>query len=102
MLIGEPLGESVEKADKVARECAFVFVNSFALRAVAVGEIAVVLAHRNHVFAGICLENRVDLRSSHLKHLGIGQTPLAGMAGAALTVDKRVIFGVRLAVAVGR
>ena len=88
LLVGESLGKAVHKANEVAREGAFVFVYCLTFGAVTIGEVAVVLAHRNHICAGIGAKNRVDLRCSRLKHFGIGQAPLAGMPGAALAIDK--------------
>ena len=88
LLVREAFGKTVDKVDKVARERAFIFVYLLAFWAVAVGVVAVVLAHRNHCFARVGAENRVDLCCSSLKHGWIGQTPLAGVARAAFAIDK--------------
>ena len=101
-LVRESLGESVEESDVVAGRSAFIFFDSLAFRACAMGEVAVVLAYRDHLEVRICLEDGVQFLHNCVEHGRIGQTPLAVMAWTALPVDERIVFRMGLAVFVRR
>ena len=98
LLVGEALGELVDKADKIARGGTLVLLYLGAGLAVALGVVAVVLAYANHLHAGVGLEDRVYLLHGQLVDLRIGETPLAVASRAALAVDERIVFGVLLAI----
>ena len=94
LLVGEAVGQPVQEVDEAARRPALALVERPTRGAGAVGEVAVVLAHRDRVHPGVGPEDRVDLRADHLEELGIGQTPLARLARTPLAVDEGVVFGV--------
>lgn len=73
LLVGEAVGQSVQEVDEAARRPALALVERPARGAGAVGEVAVVLAHRDRVHPGVGPEDRVDLRADHLEELGIGR-----------------------------
>lgn len=98
LLVGEALGQAVEEAYVAAGRRTLVLVHLAALWALAVGVVAVVLTYRNHVLIGVSLEYRVDAVGYYLEDVGVGEAPLAVVAGTSFAVDERVVFGVRLAI----
>ena len=98
LLVGEALGELVQEADVVARRRPLILVHPLALLATAVGEVAVVLADGDDVHPRVGLEDRIHLGRNQLQHLGVGQTPLAGLSRSALSIDEGVVFGMLPAV----
>lgn len=102
LLVGETVGQAVQEMDQTPRRTPLALIESPAPRARAVGEVAVVLAHRDRVHPGIGPEDGVDLRADHFEEFGIGQTPLARLARTPLSVDEGVVFGMALSVDVRR
>ena len=98
LLVGEAFCQAVEEAYVAAGRRTLVLVHLAALGALAVGVVAVVLTYRNHVLLGVGLEYRVDAVGYDLEDVGIGEAPLAVVAGTSFAVDERVVLGVRLAV----
>ena len=98
LLVGEAFSQAVEEAYVAAGRRTLVLVHLAALWALAVGVVAVVLTYGYHVLRRVSLEYRVDAVGYNLEDVGIGETPLAVVAGTTLAVDERVVLGVRLAV----
>ena len=97
-LVGETLGQLVHEAHQVARRRTLVLVHGLALGAGALRVVAVVLAHRDELHAGIGLEDAVNLGGHQFKYLGIGQAPLAVGTRVAHAVEEGVILGMSLAI----
>ena len=98
LLIGESFGQAVDKTDERSSRRALVGIDLAALGALAVGVVAVVLAHTDHLHAGMGAEDGIYLLHSEPEDIRIGQAPLAMLAGAALPIDIRIILGMRLAI----
>ena len=101
LFVRETFGQLVHKPDEVAGQGPLFLINLFAGGTMAIGEVSVVLADRNHGLAGIGPKDGVDLGSSCLKDLWIGQTPLTGISGTSFAINKRIVFGMALSETVG-
>ena len=77
-------------------------VDFHALGAVAVGVVAIVLAHADKALARVGPEDAVELCAASLEDGRIAQAPLAVVARPALTVEEGVVFRMRLSKAAGR
>ena len=86
LLVGVSFRQFVKESYVVSAVSAFVFVDSHAVLAVAVGVVSVVLANADHFHSRIGAEDAVELCACRLKDIGIGQTPLAVVARASLAV----------------
>ena len=113
-LAGEEVGQSAELLVRITfcqsvheayvgtAHSPLFLIDFHAFGAVAVGVVAVVLAHADKVFAGICLEDAVELGATGLEHGGIAQTPLAMVARTAFAVEERIVFRMAFPEAAGR
>ena len=101
LFVREAGSQLIQKMNQTAGRASLLFIQCFTVRTTAVSKITVVLADGNHILPWVRLKYGVNLLRCQFKYFRISQTPLAGFSGTAFTINKGIIFRMRLSVYIG-